>query len=286
MASTQKPTIVVVPGSFSIPPFYDIFVSQLSAHNYNVQVVSLPSVGGKTATNMTDDANAIQAMTTKIADEGKDIVLVMHSYGGIPGTESAHGLAKKDREATGKKGGVVALLYVTALLVQPGKSLGSTLAEGPGVPDYVKVDVCIAFASVVHGISLPSEFAFSVNLLTLHFSQDDFMTLEPQGNAKVTFSDLPMDEALAWAAKMPHHSAITFGDELNYPTYKDIPSSYLFTMGDKVIPPELQRSMVDAANELRGSPITEYDIPSGHVPFINVPGAVVDVVRKVAGEKF
>jgi hypothetical protein len=47
----------------------------------------------------------------------------------------------------------------------------------------------------------------------------------------------------------------------------------------------MQRSMVDAANELRGSPLIEYDIPSGHVPFISMPGAVVEVVRKVAGEK-
>jgi pimeloyl-ACP methyl ester carboxylesterase len=145
-SSTQKPTIAIVPGSLSTPPFYDTFVSQLSAHNYNVQVVSLPSVGGKTATTMTDDANAIQAVTNKIADEGKDVVLLMHSYGGIPGTESAHGLAKKDREVAGKKGGVVVLLYVAALLVQPSMSLGSTLGAGSGVPDYVKVDVSVAIS--------------------------------------------------------------------------------------------------------------------------------------------
>lgn len=111
------------------------------------------------------------------------------------------------------------------------------------------------------------------------------MTLEAQGNSKATFSDLPLDEAVAWAAKMPHHSAISFGGELNYPTYKDIPSTYLFTKEDKVIPPVMQRSMVDAANELRGSLITEYNITSGHVPFISVPDQVVEVVRKVAGEK-
>jgi pimeloyl-ACP methyl ester carboxylesterase len=159
-SNTQKPTIVVVPGSFSTPIFYDAFVSQLSAHGYDVQVVNLPSVDGETATDMTDDADAIQAVTTKIADEGKDIVLVTHSYGGIPGTESAHGLAKKDREASGKEGGIVALLYVAALLVQPGKSLGSTLGEGTGVPDYVKVDVSFASASVLHRIYRPANSRF------------------------------------------------------------------------------------------------------------------------------
>jgi len=43
--------------------------------------------------------------------------------------------------------------------------------------------------------------------------------------------------------------------------------------------------MVDAANELRGSPIMEYAIPAGHFPFISQPGMVVEVVRKVASEK-
>jgi hypothetical protein len=47
----------------------------------------------------------------------------------------------------------------------------------------------------------------------------------------------------------------------------------------------MQRSMVDAASELRGSPIIGYAIPTGHFPFISQPGMIVDVVRKVTGEK-
>lgn len=94
-----------------------------------------------------------------------------------------------------------------------------------------------------------------------------------------------MSEAVAWVGKMPHHSAFTFGGELNHPTYLDIPSFYLIAENDKIIRPEMQRSMVDVANELRGSPIMEYAIPTGHFPFISLPGMVVEVVRKVAGEK-
>jgi hypothetical protein len=111
------------------------------------------------------------------------------------------------------------------------------------------------------------------------------MTLEAEGNSKATFSDLPVSEAVVWAGKMPHHSALTFGGELNHPTYLDIPSFYLIAENDKIIHPEMQRSMVDAANELRGSPIMEYAIPTGHFPFTSQPGMVVEVVRKVAGEK-
>ena len=92
---TQKPTIVVVPGSLSPPYFYNTFVSQLTAHKCDIVVADLPSVGGKTTATMTDNAQVIQAVTSKVADEGKDIVLIMHSYGGVPGTESAHDVTKK-----------------------------------------------------------------------------------------------------------------------------------------------------------------------------------------------
>jgi pimeloyl-ACP methyl ester carboxylesterase len=166
---TEKPTVVIVPGSFSPPYFYNTFVSQLTAHKYDAVVVDLPSVGGKTAATMTDDAQAIQAVTSKVADEGKDIVLIMHSYGGVPGTESAHGVTKKEREALGKKGGVVALLYVTAFLVGAGKSLGSTMGEGAGVPDYVKVEVRGAFTSILRIILSSANLDFrSVFSLTLY----------------------------------------------------------------------------------------------------------------------
>ena len=66
-------------------------------------MADLPSVGGKTAATMTNDVQAIQAMASKVADEGKDIILRMHSYGGVPGTESTHGVRKKEREASSKK---------------------------------------------------------------------------------------------------------------------------------------------------------------------------------------
>jgi pimeloyl-ACP methyl ester carboxylesterase len=104
--------------------------------------VDLPSVGGPTdqaAATMADDAVAVQQVVSKLADQGRDIVLVSHSYGGIPATEGAHGLSRKDREASGKKGGITGLVYVTALLVGPGQSLGDVM--GSAIPDYVQVNV-------------------------------------------------------------------------------------------------------------------------------------------------
>lgn len=110
------------------------------------------------------------------------------------------------------------------------------------------------------------------------------MTLGVEGNAKATFSDLPYSEAVAWASKMSHHSTATFGGQLTYPTYRHIPTTYLFTEIDQVIPFEMQKSMVEAANKESESPVSTYSCKGGHFPFISVPETVLEVVRKAAGE--
>ncbi|KAL2849325.1 hypothetical protein BJX68DRAFT_267177 [Aspergillus pseudodeflectus] len=69
---------------------------------------------------MNDDATAIRAVTTKLADEGHQVVLVMHSYGGIPGTESAEELGCEFRQNAGKPGGSIALVYLAAYFLTKG----------------------------------------------------------------------------------------------------------------------------------------------------------------------
>ncbi len=46
-----------------------------------------------------------QALEWGVRD-GKDIVLVVHSYGGVPGNEAVQGYSKAERQKQGKQGGV------------------------------------------------------------------------------------------------------------------------------------------------------------------------------------
>ncbi|CEN60425.1 hypothetical protein ASPCAL02865 [Aspergillus calidoustus] len=69
---------------------------------------------------MNDDATATRAVTTKLADEGHQVVLVMHSYGGIPGTESAEELGCEFCQNAGKPGGSIALVYLAAYFLTKG----------------------------------------------------------------------------------------------------------------------------------------------------------------------
>jgi pimeloyl-ACP methyl ester carboxylesterase len=59
-------------------------------------------------------------LTKLVEDLGKDVMVVMHSYGGIVGTEAVHeSLAKKAREGKVLPGGVLGLLYMCAFLLPP-----------------------------------------------------------------------------------------------------------------------------------------------------------------------
>jgi hypothetical protein len=48
------------------------------------------------------------------------VVLVTHSYTGMPGAEAPVGLGKKEREATGKEVGVIRLVFVMAFAMLEG----------------------------------------------------------------------------------------------------------------------------------------------------------------------
>jgi hypothetical protein len=90
---------------------------------------------------MEDDAIAIQNVISKLANDGQQIILVMHSYGGIPGTESAKGLSREIRQAKGKAGGIIALVYVSAYLIKEGMSVLSVAGDAEW-PAFLIKQVC------------------------------------------------------------------------------------------------------------------------------------------------
>jgi pimeloyl-ACP methyl ester carboxylesterase len=139
MTTAEKPTLVFIPGAWHGPEAFETVISQLKGHGYPVTALHLPSVGGDLSTTMTDDAAYIQKAVSPLVEDGKEVVLVMHSYGGVPGTESVKGLSKKEREAAGKEGGVASLVYLTSFLLVPGLSLAAFLNNQ--MPPWITFDV-------------------------------------------------------------------------------------------------------------------------------------------------
>ena len=137
LTNMSKPSIILIPASFALPELYDPIVDAVAANGYEIQALHLPTVGLKTGPregappSMYEDATFIATEVEKLSDEGKDVILIAHSYGGIPATESTKGLGKEEREKDGKKGGVVALAYITAVVPAVGDSAMGVLASVP-----------------------------------------------------------------------------------------------------------------------------------------------------------
>lgn len=119
----MKPTIVLIPGAWHSADCYDILLPHLQRAGYETLPLTLPSVGADPAIQSLDsDVQLIRENITRLISDGKDVVLVMHSYGGIPGSSAVQGLAKTDRKAEGLPGGVAALVYICAWMVAEGKT--------------------------------------------------------------------------------------------------------------------------------------------------------------------
>lgn len=70
-------------------------------------------------------------------DEGKEIVIATHSYGGIPGCASTAGLSIEERAVQGMKGGFRAIIFMAAFTIS---KAGMTCAETFGQESAVWLD--------------------------------------------------------------------------------------------------------------------------------------------------
>jgi pimeloyl-ACP methyl ester carboxylesterase len=137
------PTIVLIPGAWHSPVHYQELVNLLEAARYTLSSSSLPSLDPAdpdAVTTRTDSKFIAEKLLAPLLDEGNDIILVAHSYGGSPGSAAARGLSKTERASQGLNGGVIGLIFIAAFVVPEGVSLRDGV--GGQFPPWVQVDVC------------------------------------------------------------------------------------------------------------------------------------------------
>ena len=272
-----KLIILLVPGSFALPEYYDPVFEEVRAAGYEIRGLHLPSVGlrtlegrpGKPST-MYDDADFIAQEVEKEADEGKDVVLIGHSYGGVPVSQCGKGLSKEARQKQGKPGGLVNLAYLTCLVPAIGSNARDVMSA---TPDEHKVDMKV---HVSH--SLPDMSDLFVARDIDHINQDDgwMEHHRPESTAEICFSAISLEEGTAWVKKFPKHTAISFENPLTYAGYKEIPCSYLLCEQDLCIPATTQRAGIDMIEKESGRKVDVTSINADHIPTITSKKDAVD----------
>ncbi|KAI0144822.1 hypothetical protein BJ166DRAFT_565924 [Pestalotiopsis sp. NC0098] len=254
-------SIVIVPAASAVPLIYEQVIDGVVANRFDIQALYIPSVGlvgngvreGSPPT-MYDDAAFIAGQVNDLADAGRDILLVMHSYGGTAGTQSAQGLSKIERQKQGKTGGIVGLAYMTCLVPELGKPASSRATTPPK------------------------------DAKPLMAMGGDGWFYYPDASLVATrvFSDMPFEEGLKWGKELVKHSAASFGSPLTYAGYKDLPVSYLVCEDDLSITAETQRSQIDMIERESGNTVDVTSIQAGHVPPISAPQDVIKWILHVA----
>lgn len=138
-----KATVLLVPGAWHRVDVFDSYRQHLQKDGYSSEAVDLPSIGATPPLHSIDeDVTVVRRALLSLVDQGKDVVLAMHSYGGLVGSEAVEGLGKVERVQQGKNAGVVALFYIAAFMLAPGQSIASftTALEG-GAPSWQRYDV-------------------------------------------------------------------------------------------------------------------------------------------------
>ncbi|CAJ2502528.1 Uu.00g099220.m01.CDS01 [Anthostomella pinea] len=128
MSGPTKPTIIIFPGAFHPVSCLGPFIKALKDVGFPAEAHTLPSVGNPDI-EAEDDVAFFRSVMMPHIEDGKDVLLVVHSYAGIPGAGAIAGLDKSGREARGAKGGVLGIAYLAAFVPREGESTYSMLGD-------------------------------------------------------------------------------------------------------------------------------------------------------------
>ena len=247
-----RPSLVFVPGAWHSPAHFSPIISQLTNLGYHCTSATLPSTGPLfPVTTFDPDVEAIRKIILVELDRGQNVVLVTHSYGGVPGASALSGLSTKSRTAEGHSTSVVALAMMCSFVVPAGISL-KELGQGREPPPW-------------------------------HVYEGDIVNIGPPGSEALLYHDLPPSEASHWASLLRPFSFKMGESKSLYSPWADISTSYLLCSLDRVIPLALQQTMVQRVLD-GGAQFRTEEVESSHSPFLSMPERTAEFIRRAAGE--
>lgn len=252
---SPKPTLVFVHGAWHQTNTWDKVVPLLETQQYKCVCVPLPSTTSNHPTSLLDDIEAVRRAITTETSQGRDVVLVVHSYGGLVGSSALKGLTRHDStqdttsSSSPKTSSGHALGFI--MLASGFAQTGSSFLNGGPPPPWWKADAETGFA-IITGDS-----------------------------RQLFYHDLPVEEGEHWVQELKHHSLITLseGGEHAYAGWIHVPVWYLHTTEDKALPIEVQRLFVQGAKDAGGD-VTTREVPSSHSPMLSKPKETVDFIQE------
>lgn len=134
----SKPVFVFVPGGWHVPDHYKLFIDALEARGYKVVPLTMPSTVDETPSDpVSADIQLVADTARSLSDNGKEVVIIGHSCGGVATSEGAAGLGVRERAAKGLPGGVRSLVFVSAMV----RPVGAGMKWGEHKENILSVQV-------------------------------------------------------------------------------------------------------------------------------------------------
>lgn len=241
-----------------VPAHYSQVTTRLQDAGYEVVGVSLPSstsephVDGRLV-GIEDDVPAVRDAVLDQLNAEKDVVVVTHSYGAIPGTAALTDLGMTARKAAGKHTGVTAIIVISGVLVPPGVTMLAAMGGELRPPYFRENDYTLPFAG--------------------------------PGAIQALYNDLEHNEALkaVWRLKPQSYGINTSPVPDQIAGIADVPLTYLLCNDDNIVPWEVQTMTVQRF-QAAGVRVHAEVADSGHSPFLKLPDETAKLVRQAAGE--
>jgi pimeloyl-ACP methyl ester carboxylesterase len=158
----MTPTILLIPGMSSIASvLYAPLVRELLKLGFaDVLPLELPSVDATSRVKdlvpdpLTVDIQSIRAKIQALVDDGKEVVVAAHSYGGTPSLYASEGLWKHERQSKGLEGGVLKAVLISSSLSLPGTTIAGVRAEwaGKNMPELIAAQES-SHVEIIDGVS-------------------------------------------------------------------------------------------------------------------------------------
>ncbi|KAK1240380.1 hypothetical protein MKX07_004408 [Trichoderma sp. CBMAI-0711] len=249
--SSSKPTLVFVPGAWHSADTWNKVTAELEPRGYKTVCITLPSTQNDPTKGLFEDIDAVRKAILAETTQGRDVVVVVHSYGGMLGPSAIKGLT----EATSER---------------PGRVIGIAL---------MATGYCFTDLGFLEGLGAPPPFWKAD-------TETGFATLLVD-TRELFYHDLPEEEGKYWQSRLLPQALKPLtdkGKDLVYAGWKDVPTRYLITTDDRTFPIEVQLAIAQGAKD-QGADIVVEEIKSSHSPMLSKPKETADFIER-ATESF
>ncbi|KAL9028490.1 MAG: hypothetical protein Q9196_003145, partial [Gyalolechia fulgens] len=220
MSTISKPAIVLAHGAWHVPEHYTKFVDRLQQAGFEVVCPLLPTCDNKKrlTANMYEDARVVRDRTIALIERSREVIMLLHSYGGAVGTEAVKGLSKDQRTQANLSGGITHLIYMCGFMLQVGECVGGASLPRPS-PDPVARDEVTGTTYIC------------------------------ESPIQLFYADVEPEEAKKMEALVVHQSGPAMTDVVTYPAWQYIPTTYVRTLKDQVLFSDWQDRQIKAVED-------------------------------------